>query len=387
VEKEGERKSLSWMSLLARYFVHGISFSALLALSLIAWSFVAAFLIITGFVIGLILAFVVLFIIIGGLNILLTEFIWKVPIKQDWKRILAHGFLLPIVLILTGIPSIIIRLVAPSWVTTVVLFIVYCFIDGFVAKEVAFIWRTSGGQYDSGLSTVLKYPALIGFLMADALIVIPLFVVSLATSYWWLGSILFSLAQSPVAYLVFLEIKHEASRVAQPKDGWWVPLGPQKLGIVATEGREEENGLPWRPVVAKFFLHGIAFSVLLLILVIVWAFLVAFLVFTGFIIGLILGLIIFLFIEGGLNILLTEYIWHVSIKQDWKGILGHGLLLSVVLGLAGIPSLIINLDVPSWITATALFVVYCFVDGFLARRVALVWERQTSYDSLSQFRY
>jgi hypothetical protein len=334
----------------------------------------------------LILAFVVLFIIIGGLNIVLTEFIWKVPIKQDWKRILAHGVILPIALILAGIPSIVIRLMAPSWVITVVLFIVYCFIDGFVAKEVAFIWRTSGGMYHDGLLTILKYPVLIGLLMADVIFAIPVFVISLATSYWWLGLTIFCLAQSPLAYLVFSEIEHESSRVAQPRDGWWVPPGPQKLGGVVAEEREEENRLPRRPLIAKFFLHGIAFSGLLLVLTIVWAFLVAFLVIAFFIIGLILGLVIFIFIVGGLNILLTESIWHVPIKQDWKDVLAHGLLLSIVLSLTGMPSLIINLAIPSWITATALFIVYCFIDGLLARRVAFVWEKQTSYDSLSQFR-
>lgn len=152
------------------------------------------------------------------------------------------------------------------------------------------------------------------------------------------------------------------------------------------EKEGERKSHSWAFLLARYFLHGISFSALLAISLIVWSFVAAFLVVTGFVIGLILAFVVLFIIIGGLNIVLTESIWHVSIKQDWKDILVHGLLLSIVLSLAGIPSLIINFAVPSWITATALFVVYCFIDGFLARRVAFVWERQTSYDSLSQFR-
>jgi hypothetical protein len=40
-----------------------------------------------------------------------------------------------------AIPSFLINIVLPSLVTTIVLFIVYCFIDGFVAASVAGGWE------------------------------------------------------------------------------------------------------------------------------------------------------------------------------------------------------------------------------------------------------
>jgi len=94
-----------------------------------------------GFILGLIIGFVLLFFILGGLNVALTGFIWSIPIKSDWKSLLAHGFVLFIALILVGVPSFIINLAAPGLATTIVVFIIYCFIDGYVAKGVAGFWE------------------------------------------------------------------------------------------------------------------------------------------------------------------------------------------------------------------------------------------------------
>ena len=385
VEKEGVKKGHSFGSSLARFFLHGIAFSVLLASSTIVWAFVTTSLVIVGFTVGLmlgvlvslILSFVLFLFIVGGLNILLTEFVWKASIRQDWKAVLGHGLVLFIVLVLVGIPSIIIDFMVPSWVAIVVVYIAYCFLDGFVAKEIALVWESDGTAYDSELGTVLKYPLLFGLLMADMIVVTPVFVMSLATSLWWVALILFCLVQSPLVFLAYEQTKH-ANWALQPRDGWWTPNEPQKLDKAALAGR-----LSWKATLARLFLHGTAFSVLLMIAGIAWIVLTAFLILVGFIIGLILGIIVLFFIMGGLNSFLTEHIWRVSIKRGWKSVLGHGLLLLIVLAIARIPLLVISLVIPSLVTTTVFFIVYCFIDGLLARRVAFYWESKEYTDIFS----
>ncbi|MGA2309845.1 MAG: hypothetical protein ABSG57_09905 [Candidatus Bathyarchaeia archaeon] len=376
MEKEGEQKGHSFGSLLARFFLHGIAFSALLAVSTIVWAFVTGTLVMVGFAVGLmlgvvislILSFVLYIFIEGGLNILLTKFVWKVSIRQDWKAVLGHGLVLFIALLLVGIPSIIINFLIPSWITIVVVYIAYCFVDGFVAKEVAFVWKSGGTLYDSEWAIVLKYPVLFGLLMADLIVVTPIFVMSLATSLWWVALVLFCLVQSPLAFLAYEQTKH-ANWALQPRDGWWTPNEPQKSDKAALAGK-----LSWKATLARLFLHGTAFSGLLMVAEIVWIVLTAFLILVGFIIGFILGIVVLLFIIGGLNSFLTEHIWHVSIKRGWKSVLGQGLILLIILAIARIPLLVINLVIPSLVTTTVFFIVYCFIDGLLARRVASYWE-------------
>lgn len=105
------------------------------------WVFVYVFLIAIGAFIGLIMGFIVLLFILSGLNSFLTESIWSISVRQEWQSLLGHGALLLVALIIAHIPSIVIHLIAPSLATTIVLFIVEAFIDGFVAKNVASWWE------------------------------------------------------------------------------------------------------------------------------------------------------------------------------------------------------------------------------------------------------
>ena len=153
----------------------------------------------------------------------------------------------------------------------------------------------------------------------------------------------------------------------------------------SVEKEEEKKSFSRKFLLSRYFLHGIAYSLLLSVLAIGWIFIAAFLALALWIIGLLLGFVLLLFIIGGLNTLLAESIWHVSMKEDWKSILAHGLVLFIAIFVAGIPSLVISFAIPGWITSAALFIVYCFVDGFVAVRVANIWERTTVYDGLSRF--
>lgn len=138
------------------------------------------------------------------------------------------------------------------------------------------------------------------------------------------------------------------------------------------EEDEDSDSLPSQ--VGRYFLHGIAFSLLLTLLVFLWAFVAGFLVVAGSVIGLIIGIALLFFVVGGLNIGLTEIIWGISIRENWQSIFGHGLLLSIILVLAGIPSLLVSLYYPSLTTTIILFVAYAFIDGYIARWIAAIWE-------------
>jgi hypothetical protein len=66
--------------------------------------------------------------------------------------------------------------------------------------------------------------------------------------------------------------------------------------------------------ILRYFIHGLLFSVLSLILGLASYFLLAVLLITGFIIGLVIGLILLFIIVGGVNTILTSYLWDIDIK-------------------------------------------------------------------------
>ena len=131
---------------------------------------------------------------------------------------------------------------------------------------------------------------------------------------------------------------------------------------------------PQGSLIPKYFLHGILFSILFLVLGIFWALILVVLVAIGFFIGLIIGLLVLFFIIGGLNAALTNFVWHTPIKSDWKSLLAHGFVLFIVLLVVSVPSLIIGFAIPSIVTTIVLFIVYCFIDGFVAKNIAGYWE-------------
>jgi hypothetical protein len=120
----------------------------------------------------------------------------------------------------------------------------------------------------------------------------------------------------------------------------------------------------------KYFVHGLSFSLIMLILGIGLAFLLVFLVVAGFILGLIVGFLLLLVIYAGINAFLMDRIWHVLIKTDWKSLLAHGLILMIVLLLASIPSLVINFLMPNVIVYIVMLVIYCPIDGYIAKNIA-----------------
>ncbi len=136
------------------------------------------------------------------------------------------------------------------------------------------------------------------------------------------------------------------------------------------EGESRWRNLP------KYFLHGIAFSFILIVLVIFWSVILVILVAFGFIIGLIIGFIVLLYLLGGINVFLSGTIWGIQVKEDWKSLLIHGLVLFISLIVVQIPSMIVTLVVPSLATTVLLFIIYGFIDGFVAQNIGIFWEEE-----------
>lgn len=142
---------------------------------------------------------------------------------------------------------------------------------------------------------------------------------------------------------------------------------------------EEEEQPRWKNPL-KYFLHGLAYSLLMLVLVFVWALILLILTMLGAIIGLIIGVILLFFIMGFLNSFLTLYIWSIPVKMQLTSLLGHGFLLFIALIVVNVPAMMINLSVPGLATSIVLFIAYAFIDGFVSKYVALIWREEDEED-------
>jgi Zn-finger nucleic acid-binding protein len=136
----------------------------------------------------------------------------------------------------------------------------------------------------------------------------------------------------------------------------------------------KEEQIKWTTKLWKYFAQGILFSVISIVLLFVSVFLLLALMVIGFIIGLIIGFLILLFLIGFLNASLTVAIWNIDTRADWKSLLSHGFVLFIALLFANIPAYLINMAMHSLATTIALFIVYCFIDGYISKKVAESYE-------------
>ena len=134
--------------------------------------------------------------------------------------------------------------------------------------------------------------------------------------------------------------------------------------------------MPWTDL-AKYFVHGIAFSFLFLVLTFVLLFILVFLVALGSFIGLIIGFGILMLTVGGLNYFLTEAIWGVETKTSFWSLLLHGFALFLILLLVnGILVMVPNIVFPSIATTIVTFIVGSFASGFVGKKVAELFEEE-----------
>ena len=130
---------MNWKNLL-KYFVHGMAFSTLFFVLTIAWAFVLAFLVGAGAIIGFIIGLVVLFLMVGFLNSVITSYLWF-KVKFGFWDFLFHGVVLFVTLLILNVIVTVPTLVSPGIATTVITFIIATFLEGFVAKKLAGWWQ------------------------------------------------------------------------------------------------------------------------------------------------------------------------------------------------------------------------------------------------------
>ena len=138
-----QKSSVKLMALtdIAKYFTHGILFSTLFLVLIIVLGSVAAFLETIDLMLVLLTGFWLLCPIIGFANSVITSLLWF-KVDMSFLGILAHGFVLLILLFIVNVIFIIVpSLVFPGIVTTVVTLIIESFLDGFVGKTVAKWWK------------------------------------------------------------------------------------------------------------------------------------------------------------------------------------------------------------------------------------------------------
>jgi hypothetical protein len=149
----------SFWHLVGKYFFHGMLYSVIsLGLSYVL-VFVIAGLVVVGLWIGLIIGLVLLMLVLGAINVFLMFFLWDISVKADMLSLFFHGLLLTVAFLLVSIPVFIANMFIPGIVTTIVLFILYYFIDGIVAESVASVWEEGnedGGEDETDVRLTLR---------------------------------------------------------------------------------------------------------------------------------------------------------------------------------------------------------------------------------------
>jgi len=162
----------------------------------------------------------------------------------------------------------------------------------------------------------------------------------------------------------FRLIKDAPAQVAREKE------------VIKEEPATTQEEKPWWWNSLKYFVHGLLFSVMFLVLTLAWTFLFAILILLGLFIGFIIGFIVLFLLIGGLNSVLADLMWDITVKTDWKNLLSHGFVLFIVLFIVDIPAIAINFIVPSLATTIVFLIVNAFIYGFAAKKTAGHWEEE-----------
>jgi uncharacterized membrane protein len=129
-------------------------------------------------------------------------------------------------------------------------------------------------------------------------------------------------------------------------------------------------------VLTKYFVHGCAFSLLYTFLVILWVFGLLILTAVGSFIGLALGLGLMMLLIGGLNAFLTSLLWFPVNTSFWS-MVAHGIVLFISLLIVnGITLFLPSSVFPGLATTITTFILGSFIDGFVCKQVARIWEEQ-----------
>jgi hypothetical protein len=122
----------------------------------------------------------------------------------------------------------------------------------------------------------------------------------------------------------------------------------------------------------KYFIHGIAFSLLFLVLGFVWVFIFALLVGLGSFIGFILGFGLLFLLIGFLNSEITKWLWF-DVKTETLSLLFHGLVLFLALLPIDLVFMGMYLAFPYPPFLIVRFLLQTIPYGFIAKKVAGLW--------------
>ncbi len=174
---------MNWRNLL-KYFVHGMTFSTSYFVLATVWAFVLSFLIGVGAIIGFIMGLVLLFLMAGFLNSVITSYLWF-KVKFGFWDFLFHGVVLFVTLLILNVVITVPNLVLPGIATTVITYLIATFLEGFVAKKLAGWWQE---EYAKRLTLkTLLGSAMFRYIVRRLLYMIPVFlgisIISFITMY------------------------------------------------------------------------------------------------------------------------------------------------------------------------------------------------------------
>lgn len=131
----------------------------------------------------------------------------------------------------------------------------------------------------------------------------------------------------------------------------------------------------WKDL-AKYFIHGLPFSTLFSIVAVAWT--LAFVILAGVvaIVVFIVGLAFLFLLVGFLNGIITSRLWF-EVKFRFTELILHGLFLAAILFVANAVFVTMPTSAfPGAATIVITFFIAAFVDGFLAKNVAVWWREE-----------
>jgi hypothetical protein len=105
------------------------------------WAFFSVFLVAIGSFIGLIIGILLLFLIVGAVNSVVSRFVWGFSMKDSAVSIFFHGLVLFLILLAVDVAFLLLALVfLENPIVTALRLIVGCFFYGLIGKKVAEMW-------------------------------------------------------------------------------------------------------------------------------------------------------------------------------------------------------------------------------------------------------
>lgn len=145
--------------LIAKYFLHGFSFSFLFTILAMGGIFMLIFLLLLGSIIGLIIGIIVLILIMGAANSVIADLVWGLSADLSVKILFVHGLILFVVLaVVNGIVVIAPQTYLPGTATTIVTFIAGSILDGVIGKYIAEIWGGYVSTRERQVTLYVKSP-------------------------------------------------------------------------------------------------------------------------------------------------------------------------------------------------------------------------------------